>query len=360
MLKVSNIAVSLDEKDYAKVIANTLNIRKSQVKNVKIAKKAVDARRKNKVHFNMGFTFEYVDEDQLLKTHSKQVSKVKEYHYDKLTPNNQTIMVVGSGPAGLFCAYNLARSGQKVILIEQGKCVDERKKDIKELYPEFDNELIEELASIKGVSAYHSLSFKAMHIINKEMLTTEMNQIQVLHEIEMFDKNRKSLKGKKNIEPDEEAILSPVAKRAHRETFKVINALRKKYGEFDSIVIEMTRDKNTREQTKRINDNQKRFENINKEVDDIIKNAGIDPEEVNGKTKTKVRLYLQQDCKTAYTQQDIDLHTLIFDDKAYEIDHIIPISVSLDDSLSNKILASRLENQQKGNLTPMMAYLKGI
>ena len=50
---------------------------------------------------------------------------------------------------------------------------------------------------------------------------------------------------------------------------------------------------------------------------------------------------------------------MIFDDKAYEIDHIIPISVSLDDSLSNKVLASRLENQQKGNLTPMMAYLKG-
>lgn len=39
MLKVSNIAVSLDEKDYAKVIMNTLNIRKSQVKNVKIAKR---------------------------------------------------------------------------------------------------------------------------------------------------------------------------------------------------------------------------------------------------------------------------------------------------------------------------------
>ena len=57
MLKVSNIAVSLDEKDYAKVIANTLNIRKSQVKNVKIAKKAVDARRKNKVHFKYGLYF---------------------------------------------------------------------------------------------------------------------------------------------------------------------------------------------------------------------------------------------------------------------------------------------------------------
>jgi len=121
----------------------------------------------------------------------------------------------------------------------------------------------------------------------------------------------------------------------------------------------MTRDKNSKEQVKRINDSQKRFKSENDRVDGIIKNSGIDPERVNGKTKTKIRLYLQQDCKTAYTQQDIDLHTLIFDDKAYEIDHIIPISVSLDDSLTNKVLASRLENQQKGNLTPMMAYLKG-
>lgn len=241
----------------------------------------------------------------------------------------------------------------------KAKGIDERKDTIKAMYPEFIDDLVCELASIKGVSGYHSLSFKAIHEINKEMLTTEMNQMQVLHKIELFDKNRKSLKGMKNIEPDEEAILSPVAKRAHRETFKVINALRKKYGEFDSIVIEMTRDKNSKEQVKRINDNQKRFKNENDQVDEIIKNVGIDPERVNGKTKMKVRLYLQQDCKTAYTQQDIDLHTLIFDDKAYEIDHIIPISVSLDDSLSNKVLASRLENQQKGNLTPMMAYLKG-
>lgn len=241
----------------------------------------------------------------------------------------------------------------------KAKGIDERKDAIKEMYLEFDDDLVHDLASIKGVSGYHSLSFKAMHEINKEMFTTEMNQMQVLHEIELFDKNRKSLKGMKNIEPDDEAILSPVAKRAHRETFKVINALRKKYGEFDSIVIEMTRDKNSKEQTKRINDNQKRFENENKQVDELIKNAGIDLERVNGKTKTKVKLYLQQDCKTAYTQQDIDLHTLIFDDKAYEIDHIIPLSISLDDSLSNKVLTSRLENQQKGNLTPIMAYLKG-
>lgn len=56
------------------------------------------------------------------------------------------------------------------------------------MYLEFDDDLVHDLASIKGVSGYHSLSFKAMHEINKEMFTTEMNQMQVLHEIELLIK----------------------------------------------------------------------------------------------------------------------------------------------------------------------------
>ena len=47
--------------------------------------------------------------------------------------------------------------------------------------------------------------------------------MQLLHELKLFDKNRVSHKGKKNIESDPEAILSPVAKRAQNETFKVVN-----------------------------------------------------------------------------------------------------------------------------------------
>lgn len=239
------------------------------------------------------------------------------------------------------------------------KGIEERIKNLKKIYPYLEDELVNDLASLKGISGYHSLSIKAMNEINKELLLTEMNQMQILHQIELFGKNRKSMKGKKNIEPNDDAILSPVVKRAHREAFKVINALRKQYGEFDSIVVETTRDKNTKEQAKRINDNQKKYEEKNKEIDEIIKGLGLDPERVNGKTKNKIRLYEEQECKTAYTQQPIDLRTLVSDDKAYEIDHIIPLSISMDDSLSNKVLVSRLENQQKKNMTPIMAYLKG-
>lgn len=133
MLKISNIDISLDETNYQKVIANVLNMRLSQIRNVKLVKKSVDARRKNKVHFHCAFTFECDNENEVIKQHPKsQLSIVKPYYYDKLTPTHKTIMIVGSGPAGLFCAYNLARSGQKVILVEQGKDVQSRKKDIDE------------------------------------------------------------------------------------------------------------------------------------------------------------------------------------------------------------------------------------
>ena len=241
----------------------------------------------------------------------------------------------------------------------KAKGVDERKTLIMERYPSFPDELVLKLAEMKDVSGYHSLSFKAMRELNEEMLKTEMNQMQLLHILGMFDQNRKSTKGQSQIYADDDAILSPVAKRAHRETFKVINQLREIYGEFDSIVIETTRDKNTQEQKNRIKKSQKIFEEKNKEVDSFLKEAGYEPTVINSKTKQKIRLYLEQDCKTAYTFEPIDLRLLIKDPTAYEIDHIIPISISLDDSQSNKVLISRIENQQKGQQTPIQAILNG-
>ena len=41
-------------------------------------------------------------------------------------------VVIGAGPAGLFAAYTLALNGANPILIEQGKCVEERQKDVEE------------------------------------------------------------------------------------------------------------------------------------------------------------------------------------------------------------------------------------
>lgn len=118
----------------------------------------------------------------------------------------------------------------------------------------------------------------------------------------------------------------------------------------------MTRDKNSDEKKKRINNFQKNRENGSKEMDKMLIEKGYDPSKINGKTRMKIHLYEQQNGKSAYTLEPLDLNRVIKDPKYTEIDHIIPISISLDDSQNNKVLALHSENQVKGNLTPFMAY----
>lgn len=244
-------------------------------------------------------------------------------------------------------------------IVTKKKGIDERRECFLESKYTFTDTLLEELVQLTGVSGYHALSYKALRELNKELYLTNLNHMQLLHQLEMFDKHRVSFKGKNLIEADDTAILSPVVKRSIREAFKVVNSLRKKYGEFESIVVEMTRDKNSKERKKRIQDKQKYFEGKNNEVDALLKDAGFDIDKVNGKTKMKLRLYVEQHGKSAYTLQPLDLRRVIQDPAYTEIDHIIPISISLDDSINNKVLVTRTENQEKGNLTPISAYQKG-
>ncbi len=236
------------------------------------------------------------------------------------------------------------------------KGIKERKQALLDCDCSLTDAMAESLANATGISGYHSLSLKALRTLNEELYKSNRNQMQLLYELNLFDTQRASHKGKKNIEADRDAILSPVAKRSQNETFKVINRLRKQYGEFDSIIVEMTRDKNSAEQRKRINQYQKRNENNTKIIDQLLKDHGYDPDKVNGKTRMKISFYLQQDGKSAYTFEPLDLRRVIQDSSYTEIDHIIPLSVSLDDSQNNKVLALRSENQMKGNLTPFMAF----
>lgn len=112
-------------------------------------------------------------------------------------------------------------------IVTKKKGIDERKDALKELKWDLSDDIINSLSEVTGIVGYHSLSLKAIRELDSELYKTSLNQMQLLHELKMFDKNRPSYKGKKNIVADPEAILSPVAKRAQNETFKVINALRK-------------------------------------------------------------------------------------------------------------------------------------
>lgn len=70
---------------------------------------------------------------------------------------------------------------------------------------------------------------------------------------------------------------------------------------------------------------------------------------------TKIRLWHQQGERCLYTGKNISIHDLIHNPHQYEIDHILPLSLSFDDGLANKVLVLATANQEKGQRTPFQA-----
>lgn len=130
MLKISNVKMGIHTKqeDYSKIVSSHLNVRYKELSHVQLIKRSIDARKKD-VHYICTFAFDVNNEEQFLKQH-KQVSVYRPYVMEIPNGIDDEVVVVGSGPAGLFCAWLLAKSGTKVILLERGKCVEKRIEDI--------------------------------------------------------------------------------------------------------------------------------------------------------------------------------------------------------------------------------------
>jgi len=134
MLKVGNVKVSLkaQEKDYPKILSSYLNIREKQLQEVRLIRRSIDAR-KHDVHYICSFAFSCTCEKELLKQ-NKSVSEYHPYNFEIPGPTSKKTIVVGSGPAGLFCAWLLAKSGSPVTLLERGKDVASRIKDVEKFF----------------------------------------------------------------------------------------------------------------------------------------------------------------------------------------------------------------------------------
>ncbi len=84
------------------------------VKYFKILKKSLDARDKSNIFWL--YTFAYSAEEE----------REEEPRQERIS-SNPTVAVVGSGPAGLFCAVKLIQHGFKPVIIERGEQVEERR-----------------------------------------------------------------------------------------------------------------------------------------------------------------------------------------------------------------------------------------
>ena len=232
---------------------------------------------------------------------------------------------------------------------------------------QFTKEQISEIVQIRKSQSsafnkgWHSFSAKLMNELILELYATSEEQMTILTRLEKFKATKKSSKNTKTIDEKEitDEIYNPVVAKSVRQTIKIINAAVKKYGDFDKIVIEMPRDKNADDEKKFID---KKNKENKKEKDDSLKRAaylynGTDklPDDVfhgNKQQATKIRLWYQQGERCLYSGKPISIQDLVHNSNNFEIDHILPLSLSFDDSLANKVLVYAWTNQEKGQKTP--------
>lgn len=215
---------------------------------------------------------------------------------------------------------------------------------------------------------WHSFSLKIMNELIPEMYMQPKEQMTLLTEMGVMKGRKNEFVGLKYIPVDEasEEIFNPVVRRSVRITFKILNALLKKYKTFEEVVIEMPRDRNSDDEKKRISESQKVNEKEGKYIENkLISEYGIRllPSDYASHKKLglKLKLWNEQDGKSIYSGKTIPPQDLIDHPEYFEIDHIIPRSISFDDSRSNKVLVYKTENQDKGNQTPYyyLTHLNG-
>ena len=129
-LKDIKIRENISDIEVFRRAIKTYGISESKVKRWRIFKKSIDARNKADVHFV--YTIDIDTDDSKIVS---RLTKVDEISFPKITNRRKSKyrpIIVGAGPAGLFAALILAQNGVKPIVLEQGKTVDERLKDIEE------------------------------------------------------------------------------------------------------------------------------------------------------------------------------------------------------------------------------------
>ncbi|MBQ4156406.1 MAG: hypothetical protein IJD90_06340 [Clostridia bacterium] len=151
MIKVNNVRLNPDytDSDFKIAISKKLKIKPEDIKTFSILKKSLDARKKNDIKFIFSFKVNLkTNENKVLKRFEQ--NEVSLYIDEKYLFKKSQIatkpLIVGSGPAGLFCAYVLIKSGLRPIIVERGERIEDRVKSVENF---FKNGILSEESNIQ-------------------------------------------------------------------------------------------------------------------------------------------------------------------------------------------------------------------
>ncbi|MBD5465808.1 MAG: NAD(P)-binding protein, partial [Lachnospiraceae bacterium] len=136
MLRINQLKVPLHytKEGIEKKLNNMLSLKPGQLRSFEIVRESLDARKKPDLYYNLVVDLFVEHEEAMLqlsqRKKKKEVIRISHKTYEFPTAGTKRMdvppVVVGTGPAGLFCGYYLAKAGYKPLVIEQGEPVEIR------------------------------------------------------------------------------------------------------------------------------------------------------------------------------------------------------------------------------------------
>ncbi|PKL00461.1 MAG: hypothetical protein CVV56_06230 [Tenericutes bacterium HGW-Tenericutes-1] len=138
MLRIIDLKLSLDKAinhdselfHLKKLIVRTFNISETSILSIKLYKKAIDARKKEQIHFVYSVDIEVKNEGMIFAKGHRQISVTPHIKSLDIPVGTQKLkyrpVIIGFGPSGIFSALLLAKKGYRPIVLERGLDVDQR------------------------------------------------------------------------------------------------------------------------------------------------------------------------------------------------------------------------------------------